>query len=436
MSQKMKYAAALAALVVAGEWSAAEATEGYFQHGYGIRQKALAGAGVADSTDAMALSVNPAGMIHVGRQFQGSLSLFSPRRSFTGSGGPGFTPSGEVESGSEYFPVPAFAYSHPLANGDVISFAAFGNGGMNTSYGATANPACVSPPLPASNGVFCGGSTGVNLNQMFLTAGYAHAVNDQFAIGIAPVFAIQGFEASGLSAFAYNALAQPLTVNPAALTNNATDYSTGFGLRLGAEIALSDTFRIGLAYQTKLNMSEFDDYEGLFEGGGDFDIPANYTIGMALDVSENVTVMFDYRHIDYSGVGAVGNSPMTPAQFGSDGGPGFGWEDVDAYKFGVEWVANDQWTWRAGVAMNNNPIGSDDVTLNTLAPGVQEQHFTGGFAYQADERNRIEFSILYSPEATVSGIEVTPAGPNPGHEIELSMHQFDIGFGWTYSFGG
>ncbi len=33
--------------------TAAEATEGYFQYGYGARQGALGGAGVADSRDAM-----------------------------------------------------------------------------------------------------------------------------------------------------------------------------------------------------------------------------------------------------------------------------------------------------------------------------------------------------------------------------------------------
>jgi len=75
------------------------------------------------------------------------------------------------------------------------------------------------------------------------------------------------------------------------------------------------------------------------------------------------------------------------------------------------------------------------VTLNILAPGVQEQHYTGGFSYEINERNSFDFSFMYSPESTVSGIEITPAGPNPGHQIELAMNQFDVTFGWTYTFG-
>ena len=34
---------------------------------------------------------------------------------------------------------------------------------------------------------------------------------------------------------------------------------------------------LGLSYQTRIFMSEFDKYAGLFAGQGDFDIPSNYT---------------------------------------------------------------------------------------------------------------------------------------------------------------
>ncbi|MEE2525738.1 outer membrane protein transport protein [Hyphobacterium sp. HN65] len=435
MSKHLKYAAAMAAVLAVGELSAASATEGYFQHGYGIRQKALGGAGVADSTDAMALSINPAGLVHAPRQFQAGVSMFSPRRGFRGSGGPSFTPSGDIESDSEFFLVPNFAYSRPMSNGAVFAIAAFGNGGMNTTYaGNLANPACMSPPLPSSTGVYCGGATGVNLNQLFISAGYAIPIGDNVSIGIAPVLGVQAFEATGLAAFSFDPFGNPLTTNPMALTNNGTDYATGFGVRFGIEVALADNFRVGASYQTKVNMSEFDDYAGLFEGGGDFDVPANYTIGVAFDITENVTMMFDWRHIEYEGVDAVGNSPLTMAQFGSNGGPGFGWENVDAYKFGIEYDTQGPWTWRAGAAFNNNPIGSSDVTLNILAPGVQTQHYTAGFAYRTSERGQIEFAVMYSPEETVSGIEITPAGPNPGHNIELNMHQYDVSLGWTFTF--
>ena len=82
-----KFSLALA-LVSTTTFIAADAfaTEGYFVHGAGARNKAMGGAGVADSTDATALILNPAGMVGVGTQATVSVSLFSPNRRFTGSG--------------------------------------------------------------------------------------------------------------------------------------------------------------------------------------------------------------------------------------------------------------------------------------------------------------------------------------------------------------
>jgi long-chain fatty acid transport protein len=425
MSISRKHLAASAAALAAGmaiAASPAQATEGYFQHGYGARQSALGGAGVADSDDPMALSLNPAGIVGVEQQLQIGISLFSPMRSFTGSGAPGFTPTGEVESGSEYFPVPNLAYSQPLDDQSTLAIAVYGNGGMNTSYGPVTNPAC-----GPGNGVFCGGSAGVNLNQLFVAVGYARQFGDNFSLGIAPIYALQAFEANGLIAFSGFSSA------PTKFTNNDMDWSSGFGVRVGAELALGEQVRLGAAYQTKFDMSEFEEYAGLFEGGGDFDIPSNWTLGAAFDVSPDVTVMLDWRHINYSDVAAVSNSTSIPLPFGASGGPGFGWDDVDAYKLGVEWDASDQMTWRAGMAFNNNPIGPEDVTLNILAPGVQEQHYTAGFTYNANEGNAIDFAFMYSPEASVSGPEAPPG--NPSHTIELQMSQFMLTAGWTYRFG-
>ncbi len=115
--------------------SPASATEGYFQNGYGARQKALAGAGAADSRDATAAALNPAGLVHVGTEASIAASLFSPRREVES---PAFF--GTVESGSDYFIVPNLAASYRFAPNpfvDVVGFTVYGNGGMNTDWPAS-----------------------------------------------------------------------------------------------------------------------------------------------------------------------------------------------------------------------------------------------------------------------------------------------------------
>ena len=181
------------------------ATEGYFVHGAGARNKAMAGAGVADGTDATALIVNPAGMVGVGTQATVAVSLFSPNRRFTGAGTtPSFSPGGEFKSSENIFAIPTAAYVYQIDDTSSWGISLAANGGMNSNYRDVTNPTCQFlfsvGQAPADNGVFCGGTTGVNITQALVSVGYAKQFGS-FKIGIAPIFAFQTFEAIGLQAF-------------------------------------------------------------------------------------------------------------------------------------------------------------------------------------------------------------------------------------------
>lgn len=58
----------------------AAATNGYFQTGYGTRQRAVAGVGAALPQDAMTSSVNPAGMATLSGRSDMNLEWFHPVR--------------------------------------------------------------------------------------------------------------------------------------------------------------------------------------------------------------------------------------------------------------------------------------------------------------------------------------------------------------------
>lgn len=421
---------ALAIAMIAGS---AFATEGYFQNGTSTVSKSVAGADIANARDAMASSQNPAGILGIGNQMSVGVTLFNPVRGFTGvtaANGGSMTPNGKIESDSEYFPIPAFGYVRQIDAMSAFAITVYGNGGMNTNYADNIQPRTLQMgegSMPCV-GVFCAGKTGVSLNQLFISGTYARKLNDTFSVGISPMYVLQGFKASGLQMFGN------FSSNPTKMTNKQTDWSKGFGVRLGAEAKISPEFRIGMAYQPKIDMGEFEDYAGLFADGGDFDIPANYTVGAAYDLNDKTTLMLAYRHIAYSDVGAIGNATTVQKPFGAPGGPGFGWEDVKTVKLGVSYKYSDAITLRGGVSSNNNPIGSEDVTLNILAPGVQETHVTGGLTYELGGGNSLDFSLTYSPESKVTGIEVSPMGPNPTHTNELYMRQIEIGFTWNKKF--
>lgn len=427
-----KTLAVIAGVAMSAAPQVTTATEGYFQHGWGARHSALAGAGSANVTDASGQAHNPAGLVNVdGSEINFAMTVFNPNRSYTGSayqsgtpdGGFGFSSFGLTESNSNMFLVPNFAFSSKIDDTSAWGVTLYGNGGMNTDYPAFDRPLPDCPPV-GGNGVYCGGSLGVDLVQAFLAVTYAQKMGD-FSVGISPIFAFQAFEARGIGAFA----AGGFSSDPANFTNNNHDTSTGFGAKIGMGYKVNDELDLALTYQTKIDMSEFDSYAGLFADGGDFDIPSNLTIGASFDVSDNVTIMLDWRQIYYEDAGSVSNPGQVPLLFGMDGGPGFGWDNVTAVKVGVEWKVSDALTWRFGYAENDNPIGPEDVNLNILAPGVVTTHITAGFELALDSGDAFEFSFAYVPEESVSG----PGMMNPNHKVTIAMDQMIVGASWTFN---
>ena len=65
---------------------------------------------------------------------------------------------------------------------------------------------------------------------------------------------------------------------------------------------------VGATYQSRTWMSKFSDYKGLFANQGEFDIPENYGIGIAVKATPKLTIAADIQQINFSDVDSVGNS--------------------------------------------------------------------------------------------------------------------------------
>jgi long-chain fatty acid transport protein len=384
--------------------SPALATEGYFSHGYGAVNKSLAGAGVASGFDAMSQATNPAALTQVDPQFTIDFSLFSPRREANLAGN-NVVP-GIHESDNDYFLIPSIAGSYAIDDVSAWGWAIYGNGGMNTTY----------PPIGPFGSP---GQTGVDLSQIFFQGTYARDVGGGVTLGIGPIFAVQRFKAYGIQAFS------GFSSDPTKLSNNGYDWSYGLGGRLGLQWEIVPALRFGASYQSRTYMTEFDEYKGLFA-----EQPPALQAGFSWQTTPDVTLLADWKRIWYSDVESVGNPFAFPPPFlGDDGGPGFGWEDIDAFKFGVQWQSSPTIALRAGIGLNDNPIPSSEVLFNVLAPGVQEQHYTAGLTWQHTPNSAFNFGAMYSPSNSVTG-------PNPfgGGDITIEMYQWELTAGWTRTF--
>jgi len=422
---------AVALTVGAGAPATVFATTGYFAHGYGAKMNGMGGAGVALPQDSMVTAVNPAGLAMVGSDKTVGLAVFSPIRSYEDTGTPGFFPpfptAGEVDSDNEAFPIPNFAMSWALDDKSAVGIAAYGNGGMNTEYPDSATPFGI--------GVYGGGlagdtNAGVDYMQLFINASYARKVSDNASVGFSGILNYSRFKHTGSGGFA------PFSLDPAHLSDNGYDSDIGFGFKVGFLADLTPSVSVGASYQTKIS-NTMDKYAGLFPKQGEFDIPATASVGLAFKPNDRSAVAVDVQQIWYSDEAWAKGTIQDLFQcmggdfsrcLGGDNGAGFGWEDVTVVKLGYMINTGNGWTWRVGYTTLDQPIpgGMDPMTsqttLNILAPGVVEDHFTFGFT--KDLRNGRDFSVavMYAPEVEVKGVDAF----NPSNVITLRMHQYQL----------
>ena len=441
--------------------ASAFATNGYFSHGYGMKAKGMGGAATATANDAFGGANNPASMVWAGDRVDFGLDWFSPKREASRQGSTGFGGAydGTSVSGSNNFYIPEFGYNKMLGWDMAVGVSVYGNGGMNTDYspglsggaGAAAfAPSCGGAP---SNILFGCGKLGVDLMQLIIAPTFSMKINKDHSIGVSPLIGYQRFKVDGLQAFD-ETLGAPFPVgtftsSQGNTTNRGYDSAHGFGVRIGWMGRVSDTVTLGAAYASKIKMSKFDKYKGLFAEQGDFDIPENYNLGIAVKATPKLNVAFDIQQINYSNVKSIANGvanslnsmalgayPVSPNRLGDDNGSGFHWRDQTVYKLGLEYQYSGDLTLRAGYNYGKSPIrgeSRDDVSFNIIAPGVVEQHLTLGGTWTLANKDELTVSYMHAFSNSVTGPSATSLLTIGGTET-IKMHQNSLGIAYGMKF--
>lgn len=406
---------------------AAFATNGYFQHGYGVKAQGMGGAGIAFPQDAMAAATNPAGMVKVGDSMDFDLMYFSPNRE-TKLDSPGTATGNYAANETSYFFVPEFAWNKLLNKQMSYGIAVYGNGGMNTTY--SRNIPMFSPTTTDK--------AGVDLSQLFVAPNMAFKITDTQSVGASLIFAYQRFKADGLANFDNASQSSA----PGHVTNNGYDSSNGWGVRLGWMGQVIPDVTLGATYQPKIKMGKFDKYKGLFAEQGEFDIPSNYGFGVAVKAMPKLTVAFDYEKIKYSDSKAVHNPLGNVTAFGvltntlgTNNGAGFGWQDITVYKLGVSYQYSPSSTLRFGWNHNDQPIPASQTFFNILAPGVVTDHVTLGGTWKLTKESELSAMYAHAFSKEVKGSGSIPAafqGYTKEADLKMDQNSLSLGFGWNY----
>jgi long-chain fatty acid transport protein len=438
--------------------NSAFATNGYFSHGMGTKNKAMAGSGIALPEEAISVVNNPASAILAANRMEIGLAIFRPRSNYFSSesnhaGQPGRFTIGpnELDAEDQTLLAPYFSRSWRLQNDSAFALALYGRPGINTEYRggtATFDPDGAGPdPVVTRSGSLGDGDVKWKMYQALLDLSYARQVSERVSIGISGVLAAQTFKVSGIGTLAR--LTETFAASdgaqmPAHLSANGNDTSYGAGIKLGLHTQFTPTLSMGLMVQSKIYMSKFNDYSDLFPGDGDFDIPADFKFGLSWRALENVALSFDIEHIFYSGVDALGNSLddlfrcPTAERGGSDlsaclggkNGGGLGWDDATFYKFGLDWGVSQKWTLRAGFSFGHQPIPISDMTNNLFTPYLSDAHYTFGFTWNVRENRELNFALMYTEEESMNERNRFDTGQYLISEAD--QYELELSYGWRF----
>jgi len=343
----------------------------------------------------------------------------------------------EYESDNDFFLIPHFGYNWVLNNDSTVGVTVYGNGGMNSEYPASASP--------GEAGTFGAGTAGMNMAQLFVNVSFAKKINAKHAFGGSLILVGQRMIIQGVDSFA------PFSLDPANMSGNVKSDSFGAGLRVGYQGEVSKGIRVGVSYQSKISMTELDEYKGLMAEAGNFDIPSTYNIGVSFDVGASGVIVADIQQINYSDVASISNpitgltdfscipsAPFSPnpeasgaACLGGPNGAGFGWEDMTIFKIGYQIDVNAKHTVRVGYSHGDQPIPDSETLFNVLAPAVIEDHFTAGWTMKVGTNQEFNLAGMYAPANSVKGDNPFDDGLT---QIEIEMSQWDIQAGWAWKY--
>jgi len=434
------------------------ANNGMTPHGYGTKNKAMGGAGIALPGEAAAVINNPAVAVVVAGQMQAGFSIYHPRANYyttessnNGENGAFTIGPNEIDAEDRYRFQGYFAQSALLQENSAVAVSMYSRSGMNINYKggtATFDPDGDGPePVQTFPGTLGDGDTNWSTTEVLLDMTYARALNEKLSLGVSAVLATRSFKANGLGSLA------PLTetyassggsVMPDDLSGNRNDWAYGAGVKVGLHSQLSPKFSVGLMYQSKIFMGKHRKYSDLLPDNGKFDMPANLKIGFTWKALHNLAFSIDAERIFHSGVGALSNTlddlfecptanrggtDLTTCLGGKNGG-GLGWTNMNIYKIGGSWGINDKWTLYAGFSVTSQPIAISETTNNLLTPYLAEAHYTFGFARTVGEHAEVIFSAAYSEEE--SQLSANRFDPTQNLKIESDQFDFELSYSWRF----
>lgn len=411
------------------------ATNGFFHTGYSPVAAGMAGAGAAYPADAFIMVNNPAGLVRLESRTDLDFKLYSPWTKIEVAGN-------NEETSRHWFPGINIAANRHLRDDLSFGLALYGNGGIGNRFNDNVFDLAIGGGNPT--GTEDTRELSLQMFNMLFVPSLAWAWNDQHAFGASLLIAYQRIDIRGLGnfqCFTPTVAGDPgcatgtPTLRSDHLTNEGKDHAAGIGLRIGWLGEVAPGLRLGLGASTPIFMTRFDKYKELLPDGGRFNLPAIFVAGIDYEITSTWRVLLDWQRTAYTSSRAFSNegpisTPFGPGiapggdLLGGDKGFGFGYNDQDIYKIGVEHRRGD-WRLRAGYNFGKSMIPKDQLAFGPLHNSIMEHNITFGFTRALPNNREVTMAVGYGFKTRVEA--TTAIGPV---ELEHAEFAVDIAYAW------
>ncbi len=227
-----------------------------------------------------------------------------------------------------------------------------------------------------------------------VTPSLVQQFDDGSTAKLSAVLAYQRYASLGLGMSQFGNDVQPAS----AWAASNTSYGAGARLDLGGPL-VSDSLRWGAAYQSRVGMDPFAGYHGVFSDQGDFDIPANASLGVSYALNPMFGVDVGVQRVMYSTITPF-TSASLPRSFlallGDGASPIFAWRDLTVYSVGWTMHANEVGNVELRYTTRQQPMPTSMLLEHALSSDTANDMVSLGWSRAVGDNSHMSFAASYA----------------------------------------
>lgn len=390
------------------------ATLGVFEHGNGINSMGMGGVTYSYATETTTLGANPAHALSLGDRWDLGADVFWANADGRYKGNDLAPDMSYKSDGRSWYIIPQGGYSKRLNNDWALGITIL-NAGLGPDYAGN--------PYERFGGA--SNRATLYLASSSIVTALAYRLTDAFHVGASLNVGYQELLIQGLQFLDNDTSSQ----SPGNVTNQGKDGVFTFSGGLGFKWQITPWLTAGAAYKSKNYNAQHDEYRGLVARGGKLELPSIYGGGFTIKPYEKLVLVLEAQRLTYRSEAAFRNGLgklLEGNKLGSGDGPGFGFNDLNAYKFGIEYGATPTLTLRAGFLWGTGLLTKDDTLFAFLGPLTHRETYTAGATYLWRDKWELSGMAYATPIRSVGGRGSIPDAFGGG-EVHIADELYGFG---------